>query len=30
MSAMPQEECYVRGLQEGFQMEAVRGDDLLK
>jgi hypothetical protein len=30
MSAMSQEECDVWGIQEGFQMEAVRGDDVLK
>jgi hypothetical protein len=28
MSAMSQERCFMWGIQEGFQMEAVRGDDL--
>lgn len=30
MSTMSQEECDMWGIQEGFQMEAVRGDDVLK
>jgi hypothetical protein len=30
MSAMSQEECDMWGIQEGFQMEAIRGDDVLK
>jgi hypothetical protein len=30
MPTMSQEECYVRRVQEGFQMEAIRGDDVLK
>lgn len=25
MPTMPQEECYLRGIQKGFQMETVRG-----
>jgi hypothetical protein len=30
MPAMSQEECIVRRIQEGFQMEAIRGDDVHK
>ena len=30
MSAMPQEECSVWGIQERFQMETIRGDDVFK